>query len=647
MRRVELVLDANVHGLGLGAVRMTGLGQVVALFGPNGAGKSRLLHGLQRTLSNEARIIRDGADHLERALQGAIDARRSKLDEIHQELPPEPPNDDAPTAKQLSDRILQAQKDLCKSERDLDTHRRYAKGLVTAYGEYPAAPVTPISLEATRLDGLKEVGHYEMRTLHESLAGVARLDSLEKTMGSVTPFLHSLACAAFNAKHPDINPDSRELHVRLFYEAKRIIQELTSMEFGYVYSGIDVLPSLNERPVRMAELSHGQRVLLAYTVCLLNGFLGEHRHASGATLEGGLVVLDEPEAHLHPAALVAFVESMRKLVGDAGQLWLATHAMCLLPHLEPSAVWVVERGEVKSPGVERAHDALEALVGTDESVLRMRSFLEEPFRWAANHFAAQCLLPPEQAGFTEDDPQLFQIASVVKDRLLNDKTVRILDYGAGKGRLATMLQQEFSKEHHGNIEYVAVEPNSSLYEGIKTAAGSLLVDGIVWPDIGSIPGRFDRSVQVAVLCNVLHEVRPTKWHAELLEVFRRVSPDGSLVVCEDQAMPTGEAPHEIGFLVLGEQELRTLFTLDASPRFRFPVEPRLRDRILCAEIERSKAKISSESVANSVRDLERRLNGAIKMMREDLDHPDARSGRLYSFWCQMLVNCQFALQELQ
>jgi predicted ATP-binding protein involved in virulence len=89
-----------------------------------------------------------------------------------------------------------------------------------------------------------------------------------------------------------------------------------------------------ERPVDVfSRLSTGHKVSLLALTRLVE--LVEDR---------SIVLFDEPEAHLHPPLLAAFVRALTRLVGGRnGVAILATHSPVVLQELPGSCVYIVRR----------------------------------------------------------------------------------------------------------------------------------------------------------------------------------------------------------------------------------------------------------------------------------------------------------------
>ena len=106
---------------------------------------------------------------------------------------------------------------------------------------------------------------------------------------------------------------------------------------------IDGDATLFGKPLALANLSDGQKVLIQLAVAL---------HAQNGKLDNTVFLLDEPENHLHPSALIEFLDAL-ELVAPSAQFWIATHSVPLLAHIankEPMAIWYVEDGAISNAG---------------------------------------------------------------------------------------------------------------------------------------------------------------------------------------------------------------------------------------------------------------------------------------------------------
>jgi hypothetical protein len=180
--------------------------------------------------------------------------------------------------------------------------------------------------------------------------------------------------------------------------------------------------------VGAGTLSQGQTILLQFCVAL---------HAQGTRLDECILFLDEPERHLHPAALVDTIGRLQTLV-TRGQIWIATHSVHVLAHVDPASIWYMADGRVEYAG-RTPERVLRGLLGDEEQVARLYSFMGEPGRHAVILFALECLLPPATVA-TTTDAQSTQMTRILLDDF-GQRQKCIVDYGAGRGRLLAALSE--------------------------------------------------------------------------------------------------------------------------------------------------------------------------------------------------------------
>lgn len=120
--------------------------------------------------------------------------------------------------------------------------------------------------------------------------------------------------------------DGYFLRAESFYNVATNIEEL------------DRIPAASEKISKsygnrsLHELSHGE----SFMALMCERFLGH-----------GLYILDEPEAALSPARLIAMLDLMRELVGDGSQFIISTHSPILTAY--PNAVIY----EISGDGIHR------------------------------------------------------------------------------------------------------------------------------------------------------------------------------------------------------------------------------------------------------------------------------------------------------
>lgn len=397
------------------------------------------------------------------------------------------------------------------------------------------------------------------------------------------------------------------------------------------------------KPLAEISFSAGQKVALQMIAAL---------HAQASSLGHSVLVMDEPENHLHPAALVALLKSIEEHAPDV-QIWIATHSIPLLAYVNathPNAIWMVEDGVVEFAG-RRPEEVIRHLLGKEEQVAHLVSFLSLPHNLAVNNYAFECLLPPAVVFTGAEDAQLRQINAVLS-KLRENGVLRVVDYGAGKGRLVEALHSAGLAEQV--FDYVAYDKFDSDAAYCKS-----VIDG----HFGGSDGRyFNKSEDLlaakgegwadcVVMTNVLHEVPVAQWlrlFSEESLLSRVLKPNGYLLVVEDQEIPVGELAHQHGFILLNTNELRRLFYAEgAGWKDDFLVAHSGRGGRLTAHLIARSAfnRVSADSRKRALEGVRMHSITEIQTLREDTTERSYRNGMRHAFWTQQLANSVLALSE--
>ncbi|MBT0779262.1 AAA family ATPase [Paracoccus sp. pheM1] len=103
-------------------------------------------------------------------------------------------------------------------------------------------------------------------------------------------------------------------------------------------SGIDIDEVKSEARALFKKLSSGHKIVLLTITRLVE-----------AVEEKTLVLLDEPEAHLHPPLLSAFVRALSDLlINRNGVALIATHSPVVLQEVPTSCVWMIRRAGTRA-----------------------------------------------------------------------------------------------------------------------------------------------------------------------------------------------------------------------------------------------------------------------------------------------------------
>jgi energy-coupling factor transporter ATP-binding protein EcfA2 len=279
MRITAVRIPAGFGDRGLQAIEMSGLGQVVLLVGPNGAGKSRLLNIVneanRRPAAAEMQSLRMNLSALR------IQAKNPNLGPTHR------------TA---------VSQQLIGQEKAIALHEMF--DVEPADGDAPA--IVPFVPRAELLRNPDTVLPREQAGAKQRLMSGAVRDAHAETL----LYIQRTQQIFRNANDTNVAATAAERELaRADYERLRLlVEELMGSELAYDIEG---QPLLFERPPESFALSDGQRILLQLAVLL---------HVRGASLRDCVILLDEPETHLHPKALIDVFQRLTSCTVSAENL---------------------------------------------------------------------------------------------------------------------------------------------------------------------------------------------------------------------------------------------------------------------------------------------------------------------------------------
>lgn len=383
-----------------------------------------------------------------------------------------------------------------------------------------------------------------------------------------------------------------------------------------------------QTPLRetLERLSPGERMLFYMSI-----FLALKRNLRGRRV----IILDEPESHLHPKALLQFVRTLRSEFRGT-TIWMATHSLFLLPEFQFENIVYLENGVVLRRHSDLYQKALSGLLGEgNENVSRFFASLPH---WQYFEFIAECFTNP--VVISTVDPKDDQVQIFI-DALQKHKITRVLDCGGGSGRLGLSMMETTVAEW-GGVTY-------DIYDAWPSYKGRTFK---VYKRLEDTPGNYD----CVVMMNFLHEVPPEEWSDWFRKVYDLMAPEGHLLFVEVDALRTGECPNDGGYLVLGAGELAELFAVpaeklpeirirDKSPTFGVPVEREyLRGatkKTVSAAIQRLEKRSYDE--LRTIRAEENKRRAAEKE-RKKSDAEDKRKSafdaRRYAFFSQQYINAK-------
>lgn len=383
------------------------------------------------------------------------------------------------------------------------------------------------------------------------------------------------------------------------------------------------------------SLSKGQARLLQISVAL------------SAISENQPIVLiwDEPELHLHPRVVRKVLDVISAKFNC--QIWMATHSLSLVSYIGVDSIWYLSPRGVEK-GIRAKDELLGELFGGDEQVDQLETFLSPIDELAAVKFAKECLGNPEVVGYAAADPQGSQVFERIKARVAEIKRpLKILDFGAGKGRLTDAARFEFNgvDDLSKVIDYYAYDISDENHEECVDAIGKTWNDAKErWTnELTVLKDRFSSDkADVVSLVNVLHEIPPQDWVKVFKDITSILAEDGRLLIVEDLKLPRGEMPHRQGFLLLTESSIRKLFG-DTNREIVF--EYKYDGRLMMASVPKSIVSTRIDCLRACLVDCSDRALAEIQDVRRGVT-PDFFSGVRHMRAAMQLVNATLSLERI-
>lgn len=422
-----------------------------------------------------------------------------------------------------------------------------------------------------RREGIEVSESEKFLYLHGFVPGLALTDPEHSNKSQLTQAAHDVSLGGttgmssallkiqhaqdlwFEATHPEVTPSAgREKAISDYTNLKEAIQKLLGTDLKRSMEGRAEIFGFH---LGGSNLSEGQRILIQLCVAI---------HSQAHKLSEMTLIMDEPENHVYPSALLDVIETLQKQLTN-GQIWIATHSVPLLAHFPSEAIWWMEDGTISHAGTN-TEKVLSGLIGDGDRLAKLSDFLNLPANLASVRFAHQCLGVPGTVRAKVGDPQMTQIREAILSRERTGK-IRILDFGAGKGRLAAEFLNDSSTTLVLDewLDYVAFDPSDTDSATCKDEILRIYRDteGRYFNDWTALRSRFDtKSFDYIVMCNVLHEIDPIQWlqlFGSQMEIQKLLKENGSLLIVEDTKMPVGEKAHQNGFVVLDKLQIKTLF----------------------------------------------------------------------------------------
>ncbi len=258
-----------------------------------------------------------------------------------------------------------------------------------------------------------------------------------------------------------------------------------------------------------------------------------------------ILIMDEPEMHVHPSVLIQFYKKLKKLK-CMEEIWIATHSPLLLQEFTFEEIILIVDGKIQVRNSHLYENVMKEMLGEEQKTISelFRSIDE----WDFCNFLAECFAHPivvSEANKSDEQAVKFEKYC----RFLKHEKLCILDWGGGHGRLGRCMQLiEAGEKKKLDYEYDIYEPYVEDPERDKRFNTYKNFDSI------------NKKYNCVVLMNALHEIGIEEWVSLFKKISKCLKPDGVLVFAEAKTLSIGEQPYcKNGYIVLCENQVKLLF----------------------------------------------------------------------------------------
>lgn len=409
------------------------------------------------------------------------------------------------------------------------------------------------------------------------------------------------------------------------------------------------------------HLSPGQQYLLRMSVALYCNQVAE---------KDFILLLDEPETHLHPEAMWKLVSHIQTHFNH-GQIWIATHSIALLSQFDPSDIWHITPNKIRRLG-SHSDVLIQRLVGEEERRRRFYQFISSPDWFACYEYCIECLMAPKVVETSpKNDPQITMATEGIQSK----EGPIILDFGAGRGRFFHGLAMEYSHlldsihylaynqkpEHNclfpqegGDFPCLSCENQDSCESKTcleRIHGYGLPIEKHFFHDLEALQESYGGKIDEIFLLNVLHEIPPQGWSQIFREMAKLLKEDGRVNIIEVREFTYGEKAFQEGtFLVLQEEAVKKLnaFQLE-GPKPRTETNPKHKATVNHIIPKRFLEKIDENMVKEMIEALKNQAISELSQLRQP---PSTQTGLAPSkeglrlvFWQQQFVEASFQLLQ--
>ncbi|MBK9049322.1 MAG: AAA family ATPase [Bacteroidetes bacterium] len=646
---------------GIGEINMQRLSNVVALVGKNGSGKSRILDLIEENIFNTINIpslVDNSISHLPKTLEN-LKTRlqplkdyfiiQNKFQEANNKALKDPTNQTLKrVARDLQIKLPSNQIHNANQAQVANFTQQLDKIIPTLKPNH-LRRISNKEIQELQLaieDAKDNLISFE--TLFEKVRGNTNYDEFKSIHRGALKFLsklpHQLAFDKYDCIANDKVFEDRISYKR-FQSLKKFIKDFLSKELTWeqkivggnlTETGNNVtfagLWKINGRLFNYGEFSDGEKTLFAYA--LLFFLLDQNPDLN---IKESVILIDEPELHLHPNSEIDLIEGIKNVIGEKGQLIIATHSINILSMLNYEEIFMVKDGQITHPSQVTPGKSLTELMGIEERLNKLSDFVSSISTWTYVNFMAQCFSNPEVIESAKvNDPQIEAFKQAVSKKS-NVGTNMFLDFGAGKGRLLEQIKSD--NNFIDSISYSALEPVTEFHSKLTELGAAN-----IYTSYSELP---QSSFDFILLCNVLHEIPVDEWEQNINKIIFALKPSGHLIIIEAKVLTKGEKIGKIGYLLLDLEELQQLFKLSSLPS-SIKVEGG-KTSVTCAVINKSElTPITREDIVNTLIALETNTLKKIESMR-GMDYEAKElygAGRKTAFLSQLHINAKFAKEHI-
>ena len=318
---------------GLETIKMDKLSKVVLIAGKNGSGKTRILNKIFNTFRSKptkSKILESVKD-----IKGYQNSNQYYSDQIKQfeiQLKSAVKN----SVEEINKNIEIYKRNIKNNEKSLNQSLYYQEwNLIetdTESDNYNFVKFVPKSLQ------LQDCNSYSKSQIINDALNVDRVGVENLPMGAFAK-IQVIQDRWFNSTHPNSHATPGE-KLKAISEYEKLLTIIEIFLNTKITRTINDEATLFDFALGKSNLSDGQKILLQFCLAL---------YSQETALKDLILVLDEPENHLHPSVIIETIERILNCVTN-GQIWVATHSIPLLAHFNPSQLWYVEKGKISYAG---------------------------------------------------------------------------------------------------------------------------------------------------------------------------------------------------------------------------------------------------------------------------------------------------------